>query len=129
MYTNWDMGILTLRPTGKIDAENAPRFEAELRGLMEENAVKGILLDCDELAYISSAGLRVILRLKRDVDDTALINVHPELYEILDITGFTEVMTVEKAYRVVSLEGCVPLAEGGNGKDLPLRQGNHHQGL
>jgi uncharacterized protein (TIGR02172 family) len=74
------------------------------------------VIDLDHLEYTTSAGLRIILRLKQDVDDTKIINAHPEVYNILDMTGFTDMMEVEKAYRVFSVEGCEVIGQGANGK-------------
>ena len=45
-----------------------------------------------------------------------LVNVHQELYNILDMTGFTEMMDVHKAYRVLSVENCEVIGQGANGK-------------
>lgn len=109
-------GILTIGLSGKIDSLNAFEVEENLKQIRLQNPADTILLDCDRLETVSSAGLRVILRLKQEVDDTRLINVHPEIYEILDITGFTEMMEVQKAYRVLSLEGCQIIGQGANGK-------------
>lgn len=101
---------------GNIDSSNATAVENELRALYDANPCDIVELDCDQLAYSTSAGLRVILRLKQDVDDTVLTNVHSELYNIFDMTGFTEMMEVHKAYRVISVEGCEAIGQGANGK-------------
>lgn len=101
---------------GNIDSSNATAVENELRALYDANPCDSVELDCDQLAYSTSAGLRVILRLKQDVDDTVLTNVHSELYNIFDMTGFTEMMEVHKAYRVISVEGCEAIGQGANGK-------------
>ena len=81
-------------------------------------------LDAADLEYISSAGLRVILRLKKTYPDLRIINVNSEVYEILDMTGFTEIMPVEKAYRVVSVEGCEEIGRGANGTIYRIDQDN-----
>ena len=70
----------------------------------------------DHPLYASSAGLRVFLRLMQAVNETVITNVHSELYEILDMTGFTEMTKVRKAYRVISVEGCEAIGQGANGK-------------
>ena len=44
-----------------------------------------------------------------------IINVSTDVYEILDMTGFTDMLTVEKAFRQISIEGCELIARGGNG--------------
>jgi uncharacterized protein (TIGR02172 family) len=73
------------------------------------------VLDASSLEYISSAGLRVILRLKKAYPDITVYNVSSEIYDIFEMTGFTEMMNVEKAYRVVSIEGCEEIGRGANG--------------
>jgi len=68
------------------------------------------------LKYISSAGLRIILRLRKEMKALKIINVQPEVYEIFDMTGFTEMVDIQKAYRVISVEGCEVIGQGANGK-------------
>ena len=102
--------------SGNIDTTNAPVLEKELMGYCGEHPATAAVVDCDALKYISSAGLRVILKLKKTVADTKLINVSSEVYEIFDITGFTEMMEVQKAYRIISVEGCEVIGQGANGK-------------
>ena len=109
-------GKLIITITGKIDSSNAPVIEQKLQELRKTYPCESIELDCDQLEYSTSAGLRVILRLKQGVDDTVLTNVHPDMYSILEMTGFTEMMEVRKAYRVISVEGCEVIGQGANGK-------------
>ena len=100
--------------SGRIDSQNAAAVEAEImRKLPPEGAP--VVLDAEHLEYISSAGLRVLLRIRKTHPDMRIINVGSEVYEILDMTGFTEMMTVEKAYRVVSIDGCEEIGHGANG--------------
>ena len=58
-----------------------------------------MVLDAEKLEYISSAGLRVILRLRKQEPELAIVNASPEVYEIFEMTGFTEMMPVSRAYR------------------------------
>ena len=109
-------GKLHIAITGTIDFTNAPAVEEQIQALCAANPCDAVELDCDRLEYSTSAGLRVILRLKQEVDDTVLVNVHQELYNILDMTGFTEMMDVHKAYRVLSVENCEVIGQGANGK-------------
>ena len=109
-------GKLIIALTGKIDSSNAAETEAELRTIREAHPCESIELDCDGLEMISSAGLRVILRLKQEIDDTVISNVHPDLYSIFDMTGFTDMMEIRKAYRVISVDGCEVIGQGANGK-------------
>ena len=124
MQTAYENGALILYLTGRVDAVNASEFEAEIRDAGNQYGAETIIIDCDGLTYMSSAGLRIILRLKKKVPDTSLVNVHPDFYEILDTTGFTEMMEVRKAYRLVSLKGCEQLGQGANGKIYRLDREN-----
>ena len=66
----------------------------------------------------------MILHLKKTYPELRVVNVSPEVYEIFDMTGFTEMMTVEKAYRVVSVEGCEEIGRGANGTIYRIDQDN-----
>ncbi|SCW41219.1 TIGR02172 family protein [Ruminococcaceae bacterium YRB3002] len=100
---------------GRIDSNNASEFEARINGELEGTGKAPVVLDMSDLAYISSAGLRILLRIKKSHPDMSLINVSSEVYEIMEMTGFTELMNVSKAYRVVSTEGCEIIGKGANG--------------
>ena len=109
-------GILRLSLVGKVDSGNAAQAEQELNALRAEHPEAAVVLDFDKLQYISSAGLRVILRLRKERPELKIVNVSSEVYEILDMTGFTEMMPVEKAYRRLSVEGCEVIGRGANGE-------------
>ena len=115
---------ITIRLTGRIDSNNAPAVEQEIRAQLEGSGNAPVVLDAENLTYISSAGLRVILHIKKANADLTLTNVNSEVYEILDMTGFTQMMTVQKAYRVVSIEGCEEIGRGANGTIYRIDQDN-----
>ena len=115
---------VTVKLSGRIDSTNSAEVESAVMKQLEGITDTVITLDSEELEYISSAGLRVILRLKKTWPDLRIINVSPEVYEILETTGFTEMMTVEKAYRVVDVEGCEVIGEGFNGKVYRIDRDN-----
>ena len=94
---------------GKIDSTNAAAFEEEIMEALPKE------LDASKLEYISSAGLRVLLRLKKTVGDVTVVNASSEVYEIFDVTGFTSILDVKKALREITVEGCEKIGEGGNG--------------
>jgi Anti-sigma regulatory factor (Ser/Thr protein kinase) len=107
---------MTYALTGRIDSLNAPEVEKNLLAAIEGEGDPHIVLDAADLAYISSAGLRVILRLKKAYPDTSVVNVSSEVYEIFEMTGFTEMMPVERAYRKISVDGCEIIGEGYKGR-------------
>lgn len=108
--------LLTLWLAGRIDSAGAAAVENEIERIRAANPSERLVLDLEDLTYISSAGLRIILRLRRAVPLLRLINVSSEIYDIFEMTGFTELMTIEKAYRELSLDGLTYMAGGSNGK-------------
>ena len=109
-------GTLVLMPKGRIDSVNAADAEAEINGYLAENPHDTVVIDADALEYISSAGLRVILRLRKSEPSLTIVNASPDVYEIFEMTGFTEMIPVAKAYRRLSVEGCEIIGQGANGK-------------
>ena len=110
-----DKDILYIVVEGRIDASNAAQAEEKIFSIKNGNPGKHTVIDADQLEYISSAGLRVILRLRKEEPKLAIINVASDVYEVFDMTGFTDMVTVEKAYQRMSVEGCEFLAKGANG--------------
>lgn len=108
-------GILTLFFEGHIDSSNAPDVEKQAFEIIDNNKSVGTVIDAENLEYISSAGLRVILKIRKREPKLKMVNVSSEVYEILDMTGFAEMMNVEKAYRKLSVDGCEKLGEDSNG--------------
>ncbi|MBQ6067547.1 MAG: anti-sigma factor antagonist [Clostridia bacterium] len=114
MEATQDAKTLILPLTGRIDSANAAAVETELAAAAAD-AGEALVLDAAGLSYISSAGLRVVLRLKKAHRELKIINANAEVYEIFDMTGFTEMMDIAKAYRQISIEGCEVIGEGANG--------------
>ena len=108
--------LLVIELIGRIDATNANEAEDRIRTLVKENEGKEFIIDAENLEYISSAGLRVLLRLRKTVSELKVINVSNEIYNIFDMTGFVELLTVEKAFRKLSIEGCEVIAQGAKGR-------------
>ena len=111
-----DAGLLTILLSGRIDSVNSPEVGQVIQDECDKVHPSSIRLDCDSLEYISSAGLRIILRVKKGCPDTAVTNVSSDIYEILETTGFTEMMDVQKGYRKVSVDGCELIGQGANGQ-------------
>ena len=87
---------LTVALEGRLDTQTAPSLEKELGDQLE--GVKELVLDFDKLEYISSAGLRVLLsaQKKMNVQGTMkVIHVNETVAEIFDVTGFSDILTVE----------------------------------
>ena len=107
---------MTIELKGRIDSSNAAEVEKEILEKLSSCPGESVLLDAGALEYISSAGLRILLHIRRLYADMRITNVSSEIYEILEMTGFTEMMRVGKAYREVSIEGCEEIGRGANGR-------------
>ena len=116
MKNIFENGTLTIFLEGQVDSTNAGEVEAVIDSVVAQYDPSLLTIDAEKLKYISSAGLRVILKLRKRFGDLRVFNVKPDVYEIFDMTGFTEIVTVEKAYRVYDVSGCEVIGEGANGK-------------
>lgn len=104
----------TIPLTGRIDSSNAAAVEEKINEALRDFH-GSLTLDAAALEYISSAGLRMVLRLKKANSTTEVINCSPEVYDVFDMTGFTEMMKISRAYRHISVDGCEVIGEGANG--------------
>jgi uncharacterized protein (TIGR02172 family) len=101
---------------GHIDSTNAEALEQEISELRAKHSEGPLVLDAEKLDYISSAGLRVILRLSQKEPGLSIVDVNPEVYDVFEMTGFSQLIPTEKAYRHLSVEGCEVIGQGSNGK-------------
>ena len=108
---------LRIRLAGRVDSANAAATEEKIAQLRETYGEdRNIVIDAEELSYISSAGLRILLRLRKQQAGLRIDNVSPEVYDIFDMTGFAEMIPINKAYRQVSVDDCEIIGTGANGK-------------
>lgn len=114
MESRLENRILTVFAAGKIDHANAPQFSDELDGLTAQPH-DALVLDVKALRYLSSAGLRVLLNLRRKEPTLRIVDAAPEVYDIFEMTGFTEMMPIERAYRELSVDGCEVIGRGAKG--------------
>lgn len=85
---------MTVSINGRLDTSTAPEFETFMNENLTE--VGGLILDCEGLEYISSAGLRVLLFAQKKMKDSLkLVNVGELIMEVFDITGFSDILTIE----------------------------------
>lgn len=106
---------LIIRLGGRVDSSNAAEVEKELTGICAENEHGKVVIDIEKLEYISSAGLRVILKTKKSQNDMEIINASNEVYEIFSMTGFSDIISIKKALRTISTDGCELIGKGGHG--------------
>ncbi len=100
---------------GRIDANSSEGFEKELMSSCTPG--EDVCLNADGLEYISSAGLRVLLKLKKSIQaEVRVINASNDVYDIFEVTGFSEILTVEKKLRELTVDENNVIGEGANGK-------------
>ena len=115
--------MITLDLSGRIDSNNAAQVEADILAQLAGRDDPEVVVNVAGLEYISSAGLRILLRLRKAHPGMKIINAGFEVFGILEMTGFTEMMPVERAYWNVSIEGCEEIGHGANGTVYRLAQG------
>ena len=86
---------LTLKIVGRLDAGSAPELSKELTTAL--NGITDLTFDLAELKYVASAGLRVLLVAQKRMNKQGsmkLINVNETVMEVLEMTGFSSLMTI-----------------------------------
>ncbi len=87
---------LLMAISGRMDTSTAPQFEAELKSSLD--GVEKLVLDFENLEYVSSAGLRVILAAQKIMNKQGKMvikNVGEVIAEVFEITGFVDILTIE----------------------------------
>ena len=89
--------VLTISLSGRIDASAVPELEAEIKSSL--GGVKRLVLGFEKVSYISSSGLRMIRNVQRNVERIGgtLVISYPSdsVREVLDVTGFSDMLTIE----------------------------------
>lgn len=109
------MVIFTYQLPKSLSFDNFAEVEADIYKQIEGHSYDEIVLDAQGMNYISSAGLRVVLGLKKKFDKVTVTNASISVYDIFEMTGFTNIVNVEKALRQVSVEGCKIVGKGAHG--------------
>ena len=96
MKNVFENGKLTIFLEGELNSYNSEDAEKEIDSIVNANSPTSIVLDLENLRYISSAGLRIIVRLKQQHDDVTLVKVPSVVYEIFEMVGFNKMIAIEK---------------------------------
>ena len=91
-----DGNALTIALEGRLDTMTAPELEAELK--KDLDSVDSLVLDFSKLDYISSAGLRVLLSAHKSMSRKGgmkVVHVNEIVREVFDVTGFSDILTIE----------------------------------
>lgn len=85
---------LTVKVSGRLDTNTSPQLETELETCLGD--VKKLTFDFSDLEYISSAGLRIVLMMHKQMRKGGFTvrNVSPMVMEVFEITGFTDVLNI-----------------------------------
>ncbi len=87
---------LVVSVSGRIDTTTAPTLEAEIKGSLD--GVQKLVLDIADVEYVSSAGLRVFLSTHKTMlkqGGMVIKNVSESVKEIFEVTGFSDILTIE----------------------------------
>ena len=92
---NLDGTTLTVEIIGRLDTTTAPKLEAELKTSID--GINKLVLDFAQLEYISSAGLRVLLKSQKTMmkqGEMIIINASETVREVFELTGFMDILTL-----------------------------------
>lgn len=88
---------LTLYFEGELNSFNSEDVENEIEEILNSNDnYKKLVLDLEKLRYISSAGLRIIVKLKQENDDLKLVKVPEGVYDVFEMVGFQNIVEIER---------------------------------
>ena len=89
-------GTLIIYFEGEVNSFNSEEVEREVDEIVSKEGFNEIKIDMTNLRYISSAGLRIIVRLKQRFNETSLVNVPRGVYDIFEMVGFINMFKIEK---------------------------------
>lgn len=115
MEFKYENNTLTILLSGRIDTNTSTSIEKEIFEILENNPCDVLILNFEHVDFVSSAGLRVILRIKKKKPTLKILNVVPDVYEVFEMTGFSEMMEIERGFRRLSLDGVEEIGRGANG--------------
>ena len=105
-----------LKLSGRLDTATSMQTSNDIDELLNTaGTIQRLTIDAGDLEYIASSGLRILLTLAKRYKDFRIIDVSPEVYDVLNMTGFTKIMNVERALRQLSIDGCEMIGVGGVG--------------
>lgn len=87
---------LIIKLEGELNSFNSEQVEKDIDAIIAANSFDAIVLDTKNLRYISSAGLRIVARLKQQYNDVTIVNTPDDVYSILEMVGFTEEIKVTR---------------------------------
>ena len=95
MKYNLEGEQLVLFLEGELNSYNSEEVEKEIESILKANSPKAIVVDLENLTYISSAGLRIIVRLKQQCNETILRKPAKNVMDIFKMVGFENLVKIE----------------------------------
>ena len=92
-----DENVMTLEIEGRLDTVSAPELETEVEAIPDD--ITKLVLDLENLEYISSAGLRVLLSAHKKMslkDGMFVKNANELVMEVFEVTGFSDILNIEE---------------------------------
>lgn len=113
MRLEFENNLPVLYLDGKISNINVFEVEKNIDDALKNLAdKKNLVLDMRDVEYISSAGVRIILKLAKKFHELKIRDATPEVYSVLDMTGLTKIISVTRALREVSPDGAEIIGKG-----------------
>lgn len=92
-------GELLVKPQGRIDVNNAVEFGSKIYDKLDDlDDIKNLILDFEQVEYVSSMGLRILLELQKRmsaVGQMVLINVKKDIVDVFEMTGFDRILKIQ----------------------------------
>ena len=108
-------GTLEIGVAERVDSTNSQIFDEEIQTLVKDKEIKSIRFNLKDTVYVSSAGLRVFLKYAKVYKDSSLVEVNPEVYDVLDMTGFKSFYHVERKLKHYTIDGLEIIGRGATG--------------
>lgn len=104
--------VLTLKLVGEINSLNSEDVAKEIEEDLKDKQFDSLVFDFEGVTYISSAGLRIVLRYKQRYKNLSIINVSLEVYDVFSMTGFTSMMNISKALTKIKVYPSQIIGDG-----------------
>ena len=95
MKNTLENGKLTIYLEGELNSANAETVEKEIDALLGNNNFTALILDMEKLRYMSSAGIRIVIRIKQQHDNLQITNVPKDVHDIFKMVGLLGLLNID----------------------------------
>ncbi len=108
--------VVTIYYGGRLDSVATPIVQEDLHELLaKEGDIEELVWDASEMTYLSSVGLRMLLSMKKQYPSFHIVEAGTDVYNVLEMTAFTQIIPTERLLRRLSIDGCEIVGRGGVG--------------